>query len=88
MLKAFGKKSVDSVLAAFNQTITDLELVGQESLAQAERADQDRIEAEARRNAAMTEASRAHAVAERLKNLVVSDAAGGVGLGFGLAAAD
>lgn len=88
MLKAFGKKSVDSVLAAFNQTITDLELVGQESLAQADRAEQDRIEAEARRNAAMTEASRAAAVADRLKTLVASDAMGGVGLGFGLAAAE
>lgn len=84
----FGKKTVDSVLAAFNQTITDLELVSQESLAQAQRAEQDRIEAEARRSAAMTEASRANAVAARLKSLVESDATVGVGLGVGVPALD
>lgn len=75
MLKAFTKKTVDGVLAAFSQAIADLEQVGQENLAQAEIAAQAIRDAEARRDACRAEASRATAVAGQLKSLIQ---AGGV----------
>lgn len=72
MLKAFSnKKTVDGVLAAFAQTIVDLETVQREQHANAEAAEQARIEAEARRDAHEAESRRARAVADQIKNLIL-----------------
>lgn len=62
-------KTVDSVLATFNQTIADLEAVTKDHEAKAAQAELDRVAAEQRRDQCHAEAVRATDVATRLRQI-------------------
>lgn len=63
--------TVAGVLAAFNQALDDLKVVEQNNEAEAARAAQDIIEAQARHDAAITEAAMARDVAAKLSDVIV-----------------
>lgn len=65
-----GKKTVASVMSAFNKAIDDLQQVEQEHAAEAERQRQLAVEAESAAKAAQAEAEEAERVRARLSDLV------------------
>jgi hypothetical protein len=67
---AAGRKTVASVLTAFNKTLDDLKEVELQNEAEAARQAQIVVEATAAHNAAIDEAVAAREVAEKLTNLV------------------
>lgn len=64
------KKTVDSVLLAFNDAVNDLEQVESDQLAEAELQQQTITYAEAAKEAALTEANRAKKVRSNILKLI------------------
>lgn len=71
-LSMFKRKTVDGVMSAFNVAIKDLDDVRSRELAEAERQEVAAATAVTQANIARAEASRALAVAEKLKSLVAA----------------
>lgn len=69
-ISIFGKKSVSSILAAFNQTLEDLAQVERESHQEAATHAQNIAELQAKHDAAIKEAATASEVSKRLLAVV------------------
>lgn len=69
--RSMPRTTVAGVLAAFNQALDDLKVVEQNNEAEAARAAQDILDAQARHDAAIAEAAMARDVAAKLSDVIV-----------------